>query len=111
MGRDANVYITALCNVAENLINKQSIPAAALAMADQASLRNRVNSLLNKQKTPSPLIVGILLSITVSTTLALAVIRPQAPIEDQPETQQKQQPYSVEEIEMRMSASPFPGDL
>ncbi len=110
-GTDAKCYITALCNVAENLISKQSVPTTALAMADKASLRNRVNSLLTKQKSPSPLIVSLLLAVTVSSTFALSVIRPQAPSVDSPETQGKPSTYSAEEVELRMSASPFPGDL
>lgn len=110
-GTDAKCYITALCNVAEQLISKQSIPSTALAMADKASLRNRVNSLLTKQKSPSPLMIALLLSITVSSTFALAVIRPQAPSVSLSETQQKPSTYSAEEVELRIRASPFPGDL
>ncbi|MFT5881867.1 MAG: beta-lactamase regulating signal transducer with metallopeptidase domain [Crocinitomicaceae bacterium] len=110
-GTDAKCYITALCNVAENLINKEPTLSTALAMADKASLRNRVNSLLTKQKSPSPLMVGLLLAITVSSTFAFAVIRPQAPSVSSPGTQVKPSTYSIEEVELRMSASAFPGDL
>jgi beta-lactamase regulating signal transducer with metallopeptidase domain len=110
-GTDAKCYISALCDVAESLINKQSVPSTALAMADKASLRNRVNNLLTKQKPPSPLLAVILLAITVSSTFALAVIRPQSPSVSPPETQDIPQSYPAEEVQLRMSASPFPGDL
>ncbi|WP_347442035.1 hypothetical protein [Rubritalea sp.] len=93
------------CEVAETLIHKTS---TALAIADKASLRNRVNSLLSKEKSLGPLIVGLLLAATVSSTFALAVIRPQSSPLDNPVNGPS---YSADEVELRMSASPFPGDL
>lgn len=110
-GTDAKCYISALCDVAENLTNNHAIPATALAMADQASLRNRVNRLLIQQKKPSPWIVGLLLAFTVTSTFALAVVRPQSASLSPSKTQQNQPSYSAEEVKLRMRASAFPGDL
>lgn len=109
-GTDVQCYVSALCNVAETLIPQKTLPNGALAMADKASLRNRVNNLANTRASSSPLVVALLLGCTISSTLALAVVRPQASLTTPSQPHFPTPVYSAQEIELRLSASPFPDD-
>lgn len=110
-GTDVKSYVSALCNVAETLLMKKALPTGALAMADRASLRNRVCSLANKQNSSPSLFVVLLLGCSISSTLGLTLIRPQATLTDQPEPLSIPAIYSPQEIGLRLSASAFPADL
>ncbi|MFC4992958.1 M56 family metallopeptidase [Rubritalea tangerina] len=108
-GADAKSYINALCNVAESISNNKSLPVPALAMADQASLKNRVHRLLNNQKAPSSLLVISLLALSVCSTFALSIIRPQQSLPN-PTNQSDANHHSAQEIQWRHTANPFPAD-
>lgn len=109
-GADPKLYISALCDVAATLNNKTLLPSVALAMADRATLRHRVENLLASTSPQSPLLVALILTGTLSTTLAFSILRPQNPITSTTYEEQSAPRYTVEEIELRHSASPFPLD-
>jgi len=99
-GADPARYAAALCEVAEG---GAAAPPAALAMAGRASLRQRVERLGRRPRTRRSLLVGTALALTVSASFALSVIRFSAPAGNPPS-------YPPEEIEIRLTADPFPAD-
>ena len=124
-GANAKHYIYALCDVAEQCSNKRA-SVAALAMANKASLKSRVENLLNKKRGSSPLLILSILAVTASATLAYNLIQPErerihAPMDEQAQKPQFAEPphmkhapaeekveYTPEEIEKRLTADPFP---
>ena len=98
IGADPALYANALCDVAE----AGSTPRAALAMAGRAPLRQRVECLVRGPRPHRTLLIASALVLTITTSLALSVIRLTGPAE--PESS-----YTPEEIQLRLTADPFPG--
>ncbi|MDA0768292.1 MAG: M56 family metallopeptidase [Verrucomicrobia bacterium] len=98
-GADPKDYVNALCDVAES----GREPQTALAMAGSAPLRRRVERLIARPTHRHRLLVGSTLLLTATTSLALSVLRfsPAPPIDP---------PYTPEEINLRLTADPFPAD-
>lgn len=106
-GTDAKSYILALCDVA-SIASKQNIPTAALAMAGQAPLKKRVETLLAGNQQTNTLLTTTILALTASTTLALTLIRPTTPLPTVPTNIPTN--YTPKEINARLTANPFPND-
>ena len=98
-GADPKVYAHALCDVAES--GRQ--PETALAMAGSAPLRQRVERLVAGPTHKRRLLVGVALLATTVASVALSTIR-FAPSLPGPDV------YTPEEIELRLTADPFPAD-
>lgn len=126
-GANPGNYINALCDVAETCGENTRIKArrrhsfafsAALSMANQASLRNRVVNLLEKgqgvNQTNSLIVISIL-AITASAALALNLVSSDAKQDvkqsslDEPYLEQTVLPDEAE-IKLRLTANPFPGE-
>jgi len=119
-GANPKRYINALCDVAEATSNQHRLnngigSTLALAMANKATLRQRVECLLQDNK-PSGhwLTLSVLLGSAVSG-FALNMIVPKGPLgEQKPDVHiAEEQPvngYSKQEIETRLTANPFPED-
>lgn len=120
-------YINALCDVAEscqetNMLNARKghslAFSAALSMANKATLRNRVENLLEKNQGASrvsSLIVITTLVISASAALAINLVRPDVKKSlegvDTPLSEiVTEEGYSKQEINLRLSANPFPGE-
>lgn len=71
VGADPAHYAHALCDVAE----AGTLPRAALAMAGRASLRDRVERVVQRNGKSGALLVTIALSLTITASLALSVVR------------------------------------
>jgi beta-lactamase regulating signal transducer with metallopeptidase domain len=99
VGADPNLYVNALCDVAES----GREPETALAMAGSAPLRQRVERLIAQPVHRRRILVGTTLLLTAATSLALSVVRftPAPPAEPE---------YTAEEINLRLNANPFPAD-
>ena len=118
-GADPKRYIHALCDVAESCQQTPSpslTPTTALAMANTASLKERVSNVLHSQPKNSRWIVISILALSATATIAFTVVRPQAPERFNPAepTLEKQDqtppPYTQEEINRRLNANPFPSE-
>lgn len=120
-------YINALCDVAEFCQGTQMLNSrkghglafsAALSMANKASLRNRVENLVEKKQGASKLnSLMVMTTLIVSTCAALAInlVRPDAERDIQSEilvssNEAAQEDYTPAEVDLRLSANPFPGD-
>lgn len=97
-GADPASYVDALCDVAES---PQQI-RTSLAMAGSAPLRQRVERLAKNTHQKQSLLVGTILFATATASLALAVVRLSPPHSFHPD-------YPADEIELRLTADPFPG--
>jgi len=118
-GANTRNYINALCDVAESchegpMLNSRrghSLAfSAALSMASDASLRNRVENLLEKKKgvsRSSSLIVMTILTVSAGAALAINLVRPDVRAVSSDETVDIP---SQEEVDLRLSANPFPGE-
>jgi len=127
-------YIHALCDVAEACHDARAIRlekyhggghsrfafSAALSMANKATLKKRVENLLDKKSTEgkaSSFIVAGMLIISAGAALAINLIRPerqgleaeQRIVPAKSIFQQANQP-DQKEVKLRLSANPFPGD-
>lgn len=119
-------YINALCDVAQSCQDSQMLNArkghslafsASLSMANKASLRNRVENLLEKKQGTSKLSsLMVMTTLVASTSAALAInlVRPEVK-RDIRETsatsnEDAQAGYTQEERDLRLSANPFPGE-
>ena len=102
-GIDAKSYAHTLCDLA--MPKDCRTPALAMAMATKSTLRDRVENLLSPRRpvTLFPIIATLLL--TVGTALALSTLRPAIERTFSPSTD-----YDAQEIELRLSANPFPGN-
>lgn len=123
-GAPARNYINALCDVAESCLSKRQDEgenghslgfSAALSMANKASLKNRVQNLLDEKPgvdRVSSLIVVSVLVVSASTAMAINLVRPDVGVGV---TVAQEQGGFVErvvdeaEVELRLSANPFPG--
>ncbi len=110
VGADPAIYAMALCDVAEaSALPEAALPAAALAMAGRASLRQRVERVIHRQRQSGSLLVSAALLLTVTASLALSVVR-LSPPELASSGSSGDALYTPEEIHLRMTANPFPGD-
>ena len=102
-GIDAKSYAHTLCDLA--MPKECRTPALAMAMATKSTLRDRVENLLSPRRpvTLFPIIATLLL--TVGTALALSTLRPAIERTFSPSTN-----YDQQEIELRLTANPFPGN-
>ena len=99
-GANPDTYAHALCDVAE----LAGTPRGLLAMAGRAPLRRRVERLIAQPRATRPILIGSALLLTVTTALALSVVRfspPPDPVASG---------YTPEEIQLRLTANPFPGE-
>lgn len=112
-GTDPKSYIHALCDVAETC-QQQNTPNTTLAMANNASLKDRVTNVLHGQPKNSRWTVITILALSTTATIAYTIVRPQnlrsletPPLIEAPQTKETPN-YSPEEINKRMNANPFP---
>lgn len=118
-------YINALCDVAESCQESRMLNSrkgqnsglafsAALSMANKASLRNRVENLLERKQgtnKASSLIVISILAVSATAALAINLVRPDVkPV--RLDFNQAEKTISPEKVEvgLRLSANPFPGE-
>jgi beta-lactamase regulating signal transducer with metallopeptidase domain len=107
LGADPAHYASALCDVAE----AGALPRAALAMAAPATLRQRVERVIRCQRAKGSLLVGAALLLTVTASLALSVVRLSPPrLAEAALPGAPASLYTPEEIELRLTADPFPAD-
>ena len=90
-------YLNALCDVAESISSKQSIPYS-LSMADHISLADRVKILVNDPIKKNPLLVGLFLLVLVTVGFGIVSLK----------TVGNQ--VSPDEINLRLTANPFPAE-
>ncbi|MGJ8697166.1 MAG: M56 family metallopeptidase [Verrucomicrobiaceae bacterium] len=95
-GADPATYAHALCDVAQS----SDHPRLALAMAGHVPLRQRIQNITSPEQHRSLIILAFLL-ITSASAIAMSLIRL---------TPEALPSYPASEIELRFSASPFPGD-
>lgn len=105
-GADRRSYIRALCDVVESAM-ADNRPLGVMAMADHAPLKLRVNRLLSGANMGKPWLAITAATMTTATALGLSLVRPAYPtgedVSDAPV-------YSQQEIDLRHSADPFPGE-
>ncbi len=121
-GAHRKSYINALCDVAESchddkLKNTGSVLgfSAVLAMANQASLKNRVTNLLEKRSGVSrvnTMLVMLVLGVSASVALAINLVRPDMSkgIQKKGIADEMIIPLFEKDVDLRLSANPFPGD-
>jgi len=120
-GAHPKSYINALCDVAEACCDSKTKKSgsvlgfsAALAMANQASLKNRVTNLLGTNSGMNgvnTIIVFIVLGISASAALAINLVRPSGGInQESVQIEKEVSPVDEKEVNLRLNANPFPGD-
>lgn len=95
-GADPKVYAHALCDVAES----GSAPTLSMAMAGHIPLRKRIQHIVSPKSNRS-LLLGSFVLITSSSAVAMSLVQ---------FVPQFIPAYPASEIELRLNASPFPGD-
>ncbi|NIP93690.1 MAG: M56 family metallopeptidase, partial [Akkermansiaceae bacterium] len=100
VGADPAHYATALCDVAQS----GALPRASLAMAGRASLRQRVERVVRRQRQQKSLLVGAALLLTVSASLALSVVRLSPPQLALGSGGSEAELYTPGEIQLRLNA-------
>ncbi|MDA7866071.1 M56 family metallopeptidase [Akkermansiaceae bacterium] len=98
-GTDPRIYANALCDVAQSA----SAPPLSLAMAGHVPLRERIIFLSRGGRRGSVLLSGLIL-LTASSAIAMSMIR------FVPERAMAPLPAPMNEVDLRFSADPFPGD-
>ncbi|MDF1711836.1 MAG: M56 family metallopeptidase [Akkermansiaceae bacterium] len=98
-GTDPRIYANALCDVAQSA----SAPPLSLAMAGHVPLRERIIFLSRGGRRGSVLLSGLIL-LTASSAIAMSMIR------FVPERAMAPLPAPMNEVDLRFSAAPFPGD-
>ena len=75
-------------------------------MAGRAPLRQRVERLIDQPPSTRPVLVGTALVVTITTALALSIVRftPAEPVAS------ATTPYTPAEITLRHTANPFPAN-
>ena len=104
-GADQKSYILALCDVLESALG-ESRPSGLLAMADHAPLKTRVDRLLGKQRIGHLWLAVVAAVLTISTALALTLVRPI----QKDDVEESVDSKILQEVELRHSANPFPGN-
>lgn len=105
-GADRRSYIKALCDVVEACIQEQR-PQGLAAMADHAPLKLRVNRLVGGVSVGKPWLAIAVAVVTSATALGLSLVRPAKVVEV---ISGESPVYTQEEIDLRHSANPFPGE-
>ena len=101
-GLDAKRYAHTLCDLA--LPTGNHTPALAMAMATKSTLRDRVENLISPRRPLTLVPITVTLFLTLGTALALTTLRPAL---------ERSLPSSLvpsSEVELRMTANPFPGN-
>lgn len=98
-GTDPRIYANALCDVAQSA----SAPPLSLAMAGHVPLRERIIFLSRGGRRGSVLLSGLIL-LTASSAIAMSMIR------FVPERAKAPLAAPMNEVDLRFSADPFPGD-
>ena len=80
-------------------------PALAMAMATKSTLRDRVDNLLSPKRPLTLIPIVATLLLTLGTALALSTFRPAIERTFAPESD-----YDTNEVELRLSANPFPAN-
>lgn len=107
-GADKRDYIHALCDVVEMSIDQsRPHPHGLAAMADHAPLKTRVDRLLIARGGRHPWLAILAAALTVTTALGLTLIRPTATTAD---GELPVMPTTMDEVELRHTANPFPGN-
>jgi len=96
-GISRKAYLNALCDVAEAATMGET-KRFALSMADHVSLSERVKTLVDNPRQKSPVLVGLFLLIIASFGLMIVSLEP------------KMSNVNDQEVELRLTASPFPLD-
>lgn len=91
-------YATLLCDLASN--TRHPLPSASIAEA--SSLRARVTRLMAPPGATSPALTAFLILATIATALAFSLLRRAEPAPSLP--------IPAEEIQLRLSANPFPAN-
>lgn len=94
-GVRADSYANLLCDLAQN----HPAPQPAAPMSEPSTLGARVSRLMSPGGSISPGLSAVLTGIVVIAAIATAVVR-----------QAEQEPVPVEEVRLRLSADPFPGN-
>jgi beta-lactamase regulating signal transducer with metallopeptidase domain len=105
-GANKRDYIHALCDVVEMSMN-ESRPTGLAAMADHAPLRTRVDRLLAVRGVAHPWLAILAAALTLTTALGLTLIRPTL---KSPKGELPDSPITMDEVELRHTANPFPGN-
>lgn len=95
-GADPKVYALALCDVAES----GTAPTLSMAMAGHIPLRQRIQHIVSPKSNRSLLLGGFVL-LTSFSAVAMSLVQ---------FVPQFIPAYPASEIELRLNASPFPGD-
>jgi beta-lactamase regulating signal transducer with metallopeptidase domain len=89
-------YVDVLCDLAFS----EATPAAAVAMSRKGALEARVRRLGGEPRRLSRGVMVALAVLTFFSGLALCLLRPAEPVV----------PTMTDEVELRLSADPFPGN-
>ncbi len=92
-GTDAKAYANALCDFAES----HPPNSFALAMADTSSLERRVGRILAGKHSTGTLFLAVLGTLGITAACALSMLDSEPSV-------------SSEEVKLRLSANPFPGE-
>ncbi|MCU0797260.1 MAG: M56 family metallopeptidase [Akkermansiaceae bacterium] len=95
-GIPAKRYASLLCDLAAG----GTPPATAVAMAQESLLRGRVKHLFQPAHVCPPLATALLLGSLIAAAVALSIIGTRSP----------EVPVPIQEIQLRLSADPFPGN-
>lgn len=95
-GVSARDYATLLCDLAE----APAFRGPALAMAERASLENRVGRLMSMRKPPGVVVIPLMIAVALAAAFAFASISLKSVAVER---------FSPEEVRMRWAADPFPG--
>jgi beta-lactamase regulating signal transducer with metallopeptidase domain len=93
-GTDAKFYARLLCGIAE----KQEDSPLALAMANPSSLQQRISRMLQPSSRTGTLAFTILAALGATAACALSMVGNEV------------SPVSKEEVQLRLTADPFPGE-
>ncbi len=97
-GMEAERYANVLCDLAAPARS----PATALAMAHESGLEARVRRMFSEKPSASKAVLLVLMAATLLTALGLVIVKPaEAPADPA---------MPAEEIRLRLSADPFPGN-
>lgn len=112
-GANVRTYVRALCDVVENAIGQPGLtarPCGVCAMADHAPLKTRVTRLIHGSRSGKPWLAAIAAVMTTTTALGLTLMRPVIAHGGIDGNGGEVHDYSQQEIDLRHSANPFPGN-
>lgn len=113
-GFDARKYAHTLCNLAVPISQAPATPPMTIAMAHPSSLRARVENLLSPSRPLSSFSVLATLLLTLGTAVAFSTLRPETlsslPFSNPLGEVLAPQVFGPKEVDLRLSANPFPGE-